>query len=153
MDNQTETAMFGAGCFWGVEHAFQKVEGVVSTCVGYSGGHSENPTYKQVCSGGTGHAEVVKVEYDPSIVSYERLLDVFWEIHDPTQLNCQGPDIGEQYRSAIFFYSESQKQAAMESIDKEKHRFMKAIVTQVAPAGPFYPAEEYHQRYVEKNSY
>ena len=149
----TEKATFGAGCFWGVEAAFRKIKGVVSTKVGYSGGSSKNPTYKGVCSGRTGHAEVVQVEYDPSKTSYEELLDVFWSVHDPTQLNRQGPDVGTQYRSAIFFYNAEQEAAAKAAkahLEKSgRHR--KPIVTEIIPASEFYVAEEYHQQYFEKH--
>ncbi len=155
-DNDKETAMeqaiFGAGCFWGVEAAFRQVQGVVETEVGYSGGRTKNPTYKQVCTGKTGHAEVVRVVFDPAKVSYEQLLDVFWDCHDPTQLNRQGPDIGSQYRSAIFYLDEEQRLAAEESkrARAQSGRYPRKIVTQIAPAGPFYRAEEYHQQYLEK---
>src|SRR5215217_7741214 len=147
----TVKATFGAGCFWEVEAAFRKIEGVVSTSVGYSGGTSENPTYKDVCTGQTGHAEVVEVEYDPSRVSYEELLEVFWENHDPTSLNRQGPDVGTQYRSAIFFHTPEQEAAARASKERAQGRFKKPIVTEIKPASEFYRAEEYHQRYFEKN--
>jgi peptide methionine sulfoxide reductase msrA/msrB len=147
-----EKAMFGAGCFWGVEATFRRVEGVVDTAVGYSGGSKENPTYKEVCTDTTGHAEVVLVTYDPDKVSYEKLLEVFWICHDPTQLNRQGPDVGKQYRSAIFYVNEAQKQAAEASREKvrssNKHR--REIVTEILPASAFYRAEDYHQRYLEK---
>ena len=147
----TERAMFGAGCFWGVEAEFRKVEGVVEVASGYSGGHTENPTYTDVCSSATGHAEVVEVEYDPSKVSYEELLEVFWNNHDPTQLNRQGPDVGTQYRSVIFFYTPEQEDAARASKEKAQSRFKNPIVTEIKPASEFYRAEEYHQRYFEKN--
>ena len=147
----TEKATFGAGCFWGVEAEFRKVEGVVDATVGYSGGALENPTYKDVCSGTTGHAEVVEVEYDPSKVSYEELLEVFWENHDPTTPNRQGPDVGAQYRSAIFFHTPEQEAAARASKERGQARFKNPIVTEIAPAAEFYRAEEYHQRYFEKN--
>jgi peptide-methionine (S)-S-oxide reductase len=147
----TVKATFGAGCFWGVEAAFRKIEGVISTSVGYSGGTSENPIYKDVCTGQTGHAEVVEVEYDPSRVSYEELLEVFWENHDPTSLNRQGPDVGTQYRSAIFFHTSEQEAAARASKERAQGRFKKHIVTEIKPALEFYRAEEYHQRYFEKN--
>ena len=145
--------MFGAGCFWSVEEAFRQVPGVVNVAVGYSGGTVPNPTYRMVCSDRTGHAEVVYVEYDPQQVSYDDLLNVFWQIHDPTTLNRQGVDIGSQYRSAIFFYSDEQRARAEAS---KKHlqqsgNFGRPIVTQVSPAGVFYRAEEYHQRYLEKS--
>jgi len=147
-----ETATFAAGCFWGVEAAFGQVPGVVATAVGYSGGHVPNPTYHDVCSGRTGHAECVQVEYDPARVSYEQLLDVFWENHDPTQLNRQGPDVGEQYRSAIFFHTREQEAAARASKSRleQSGRFKRPIVTEITPAPAFYRAEEYHQRYLEK---
>ena len=146
-----ERAIFGAGCFWGVEAEFRKVEGVIEVASGYSGGHIENPTYGDVCSGATGHAEVVEVEYDPSKVSYEELLEVFWKEHDPTQLNRQGPDVGTQYRSVIFFLTPEQETAAHASKEKAQERFKKPIATQIGPASEFYRAEEYHQRYFEKN--
>ncbi|MDP8951154.1 MAG: peptide-methionine (S)-S-oxide reductase MsrA [Actinomycetota bacterium] len=147
----TEKATFGAGCFWGVEAEFRKVEGVVDAAVGYSGGALENPTYKDVCSGTTGHAEVVEVEYDPSKVSYEELLEVFWENHDPTTPNRQGPDVGTQYRSAIFFHTPEQEAAARASKERAQDRFKNPIVTEITPASEFYRAEEYHQRHFEKN--
>jgi peptide-methionine (S)-S-oxide reductase len=148
----TEKAMFGAGCFWGVEAAFRQVKGVISTTVGYSGGTLKNPTYKDVCSGRTGHAEVVEVEYDPSQVSYEELLNVFWENHDPTQLNRQGPDVGAQYRSAIFFHTPEQEAAARASKEalERSGRYKRPIVTEITPASEFYRAEDYHQQYLEK---
>jgi len=148
----TEKATFGAGCFWGVEAAFRKVTGVVSTTVGYSGGSSKNPTYKDVCSGRTGHAEVVQVEYDPSKTSYEELLNVFWGVHDPTQMNRQGPDVGTQYRSAIFFYNAEQEAAAKAAKAhlEKSGRYRKPMVTEIIPASEFYMAEEYHQQYFEK---
>ena len=146
-----ERAIFGAGCFWGVEAEFRKVEGVIEVASGYSWGHTENPTYGDVCSGATGHAEVVEVEYDPSKVSYEELLEMFWQNHDPTQLNRQGPDVGTQYRSVIFFLTPEQETAAHASKQKAQERFKKPITTQVKPASEFYRAEEYHQRYFEKN--
>jgi len=147
-----EKATFGAGCFWGVEAAFQEIEGVTSTAVGYSGGRLANPTYQDVCSGRTGHAEVVQVEYDPARVSYDRLLDVFWDNHDPTTLNRQGPDVGEQYRSAIFFHTPEQEAAARASKARLERsgRFRRPIVTEITPASEFWRAEEYHQRYLEK---
>jgi peptide-methionine (S)-S-oxide reductase len=147
----TQTATFAAGCFWGVEAAFREVPGVLDAVSGYSGGHLENPTYRQVCGHSTGHAEAVEVTYDPQRVSYEQLLDVFWQIHDPTQLNRQGPDVGDQYRSAIFFHGADQERAAMASRDREQARFARPIVTQIVPASRFWPAEDYHQRYFEKN--
>jgi peptide-methionine (S)-S-oxide reductase len=147
----TEKAIFGAGCFWGVEAEFRKVEGVIEVTSGYSGGHTENPAYGDVCSGATGHAEVIEVEYDPSKVSYEELLELFWKEHDPTQLNRQGPDVGTQYRSVIFFATPEQETAAHASKEKAQERFRKPIVTEIRPASEFYRAEEYHQRYFEKN--
>ncbi len=147
-----QKATFGAGCFWGVEAAFRQINGVTSTQVGYLGGDYENPSYSDVCTGRTGHAEVVEVEYDPAIVSYEDLLKVFWENHDPTTLNRQGPDTGTQYRSAIFFHTPEQEIVARESRDKlqSSGRFKKPIVTEMTPASTFYKAEEYHQQYLEK---
>jgi len=147
-----EKATFAAGCFWGVEAAFRKVKGVVRTEVGYTGGITENPTYEDVCTGKTGHAEAVQVEYDPSEVSYEELLDVFWSIHDPTTRNQQGVDIGSQYRSAIFYYTAEQKRIAEESKRRlqESGKFDKPIVTEIVPASTFWRAEEYHQCYLEK---
>lgn len=142
-------ATFAAGCFWGVEAAFRKIDGVVETTVGYTGGVVENPTYEQVCTSKTGHAEAVRVDYDPSKVSYEQLLDLFWQIHDPTSLNRQGWDVGSQYRSAIFYHSEEQRLAAEQSKRRLEEQGMK-IVTEIVPAKDFWPAEEYHQRYVEK---
>jgi peptide-methionine (S)-S-oxide reductase len=148
----TEKATFGAGCFWGVELAFRQIPGVVDAAVGYEGGHTERPTYKDVCTDTTGHAEVVEVEFDPSKVSYEDLLRVFWENHDPTQLNRQGPDFGKQYRSVIFFHSPEQEAIAKKSkADLEKSgRFKKPVVTVIEPAQTFWRAEEYHQQYLEK---
>ncbi len=146
-----EKATFGAGCFWGVEEAFRKVEGVVDVAVGYAGGHTENPTYGDVCSGTTGHAEVAEVEYDPSKVSYKKLLGVFWENHDPTTPNRQGPDVGTQYRSAIFFHNPEQEAAARASKEEAQTRFKDPIVTEITSGSEFYRAEEYHQRYFEKN--
>jgi peptide-methionine (S)-S-oxide reductase len=145
-----EKATFGAGCFWGVEAAFRQVKGVVSTAVGYSGGHFPNPTYKDVCSGKTGHAEVVQVEYEPAQVTYDDLLKVFWENHDPTTLNRQGPDVGAQYRSAIFFHTPEQESAAKASKEKMQAGYKKKIVTEITPASEFYRAEDYHQQYLEK---
>ncbi len=149
----TETAIFAAGCFWGVESAFRQIEGVTDTTVGYTGGNYENPSYKIVCNGKTGHAEAVKVEYDPEKISYDDLLEVFWAIHDPTQKNMQWPDIGTQYRSAIFYLDETQKQKAIASkVQLEKnHTFPRPIATEITPAKEFYPAEDYHQNYYDKN--
>lgn len=145
------TATFAAGCFWGVEAAFRRLPGVSSTRVGYTGGHSEHPSYEQVCAHGTGHAEAVEVTFDHSRVTYEGLLSAFWQIHDPTQLNRQGPDVGDQYRSAIFTHSPEQQAAAVASRDREQANHQRPIVTQILPAPTFWPAEEYHQRYFEKN--
>jgi len=147
-----ELATFGAGCFWGVEDAFRAVKGVTSTTVGYTGGHTKSPTYKDVCGHATGHAEAVEVEFDPQQVSYQKLLDLFWEIHDPTQLNRQGPDVGSQYRSAIFFHDPEQEAAARASKAalEKSGKFKSAIVTEIAPAPEFYRAEDYHQQYFEK---
>ena len=149
---QLEKATFGAGCFWGVEVAFRKVPGVADTAAGYLGGTLANPTYKDVCTGRTGHAEVVEVTYDPSKVGYDDLLNVFWTTHDPTTLNRQGPDHGTQYRSAIFYHSEAQRSAAVASKERwnAAGRFSRPIVTEITPASTFYRAEEYHQRYLEK---
>lgn len=152
-NQMTDKAIFAAGCFWGVEETFRRVKGVVNTRVGYIGGNMDNPTYRDVCSGRTHHAEAIEVEYDPAKVSYEALLDVFWDSHDPTTLNRQGPDVGEQYRSAVFYLNENQKAAAEASKGRVQgqDRFRnRNIVTQIAPGGTFWPAEEYHQRYLEK---
>ncbi|MDH5742701.1 MAG: peptide-methionine (S)-S-oxide reductase MsrA, partial [Candidatus Aminicenantes bacterium] len=148
-----EKATFAAGCFWGVEHKFSKIKGVVSTSVGYTGGTTKNPSYRQVCSGETGHAEAVHVEFDRSRISYAGLLEVFFSLHDPTQLNRQGPDIGTQYKSVIYYHNEGQKKAAEEMIRSlnESGRFSKPIVTHIASASEFYKAEEYHQKFYDKN--
>ena len=145
-------ATFGAGCFWGVELTFQKTTGVTSTSVGYSGGTTHNPTYEEVCTGRSGHAEVVQVEFDPSIVSYEELLDVLWGCHDPTTLNRQGPDRGTQYRSAIYYHSPEQEASAIASKAKadKSGRFSSPIVTEITSASEYYMAEDYHQKYLEK---
>ena len=145
-------ATFGAGCFWCVEHVFRKTEGIVSTTVGYMGGNLQNPTYEDVCSDTTGHAEVVQVEYDPSKISYGELLDVFWNNHDPTTLNKQGPDIGTQYRSVIFYHTPEQEKQAKQSKEslETSGRYKKNVVTAIVPATEFYKAENYHQQYYEK---
>ncbi len=147
-----KVAIFGAGCFWGVESAFHALDGVVDVTVGYAGGTVDQPTYRMVCSGKSGHAEVVRVEYDPSRVSFEKLLDLFWQVHDPTTLNRQGPDIGTQYRSVIFYSDDRERAAAEESKRRldGSGKFRRPIVTQIVPAAEFYPAEDYHQRYYEK---
>ena len=147
-----ETATFGAGCFWGVEEAFRREKGVIATAVGYSGGDVENPTYSDVCTGRTGHAEVVQLEFDPEQVSYERLLELFWSIHDPTQLNRQGPDSGTPYRTVIFFHNAEQENAARlsrDAIDKSG-RLAGPVETEVVPAGTFWRAEDYHQQYIAR---
>ncbi len=145
-------ATFGAGCFWCVEHEFRKVKGVTATSVGYMGGSLRNPTYEEVCTDATGHAEVVQVEFDPSLISYEKLLDVFWHCHDPTSLNRQGPDIGKQYRSVIFCHDKGQEEEAKRSREtmQESGNFGKKIVTEILPAPDFYRAEDYHQQYYAK---
>ncbi len=148
----TEKATFGAGCFWGVETTFRNTEGVTDAAVGYAGGNTENPTYENVCTDETGHAEVVQVEFDPALVSYEKLLDVFWSSHNPTTLNRQGPDMGTQYRSVIFYHSPEQRAIAESSKAalEKSGKFRSPVVTQIEPAAKFYRAEEYHQRYLEK---
>ncbi len=147
-----QKATFAAGCFWGVEAAFRQTKGVKSTTVGYTGGHTKNPTYEDVCTDRTGHAEAVEVEFDPAEVSYENLLGVFWENHDPTQRNRQGPDVGAQYRSAIFYHTPEQQAAAAASKEKldQSGQFKRPIATEIVPASEFYRAEEYHQQYLEK---
>ena len=149
-----EKATFAAGCFWGVEALFRRLEGVVDTAVGYTGGKTGNPTYKDVCTGNTGHAEAVEISFDPGKITYEDLLAVFWENHDPTTLNRQGPDRGTQYRSVVFYHSPEQKMSALELRNRltESRRFTRPIVTEIVPATEFYRAEEYHQRYFEKGS-
>jgi len=151
-DKATEKAMFGAGCFWGVEAAFRAVPGVTQTTVGYSGGNLAKPTYQDVCSGRTGHAEVVLVEFDPAKVAYDKLLDTFWESHDPTQVNRQGPDIGAQYRSAIFYFTPQQEAAARASKQRLEAggKLRRPIATEITAAPEFWRAEEYHQQYLEK---
>ena len=145
-----EKATFGAGCFWGVEAAFRQLPGVMSTRVGYAGGQTENPTYEDVCTDATGHAEAVEVTYDPTQVSYDQLLEVFWAKHDPTQLNRQGYDVGTQYRSVIFFHTREQQEAALRSKAQVQEQTPRPVVTELVEAGPFYEAEDYHQQYLEK---
>jgi peptide-methionine (S)-S-oxide reductase len=149
---QTEKATFGAGCFWQVEEAFRQLDGVIDTAVGYEGGHVDNPTYEQVCSGNTGHVEVCQVTFDPAKVGYEQLVEKYLDIHDPTQLNRQGPDIGWQYRSVVFAHSDAQAEIAKKVIDRTQPRFHAPIVTEIEPAQPFWRAEDYHQCYLEKRS-
>jgi peptide-methionine (S)-S-oxide reductase len=148
---ETKIATFAAGCFWGVEAAFRQVPGVLEAVSGYIGGHTDNPTYNQVCGHRTGHAEAVEVTYDAQRVTYDQLLDLFWQMHDPTQLNRQGPDVGDQYRSAIFTHGPEQEREAIASRDLEQKKHSRPIVTQIVPAPRFWLAEEYHQRYFEKN--
>lgn len=152
LQNKIMKATFGAGCFWCVEDVFRTTKGVTSTAVGYGGGHTTNPTYEQVCTDTTGHAELVQVEYDPNVISYEKLLDVFWDCHDPTQVNRQGPDVGTQYRSAIFCHDIEQQKVAENSKQKLENsgRFPKKIATEIKPSSEFYRAEEYHQKYYVK---
>jgi peptide-methionine (S)-S-oxide reductase len=148
----SEIATFGAGCFWGVEAAFSRIPGVLETAVGYSNGHTENPTYKDVCSDETGHAEVVQVTFDPAKVTFSQLLEAFWKLHDPTQVNRQGPDFGKQYRTAIFFHTPEQESQAKASVAalNASGKFKRPIATEITPAGKFYRAEDYHQKYLEK---
>jgi peptide-methionine (S)-S-oxide reductase len=146
----TEKATFGAGCFWQVEATFRELPGVVDTAVGYEGGHVDNPTYEQVCSGTTGHVEVCQVEFDPELVSYDELVAKYFELHDPTQLNRQGPDVGYQYRSVIFTHSDEQAEIARSVVERAQPRFSRPIVTAIEPAQPFWRAEDYHQCYLEK---
>jgi methionine-S-sulfoxide reductase len=148
-----EQATFGAGCFWGVEYVLRRVPGVVDVQVGYSGGFTENPTYREVCSHTTGHAEVAQATFDPSAVSYDQLLEVFWAMHDPTQVDRQGPDIGDQYRSVIFTHSDEQRAAAESSRERAQPRFPAPIATKIEPLRAFYPAEDYHQEYYEKTGH
>lgn len=152
MNNSPQYATFAAGCFWGVEEAFRSIMGVKSTMVGYTGGLSKNPTYSDVCTNRTGHAEAVQLEFDPAVVSYEKLLDVFWSIHDPTTLNRQGPDVGSQYRSMIAFHTPEQEVVARKSKEdlQKSDKFKNEIVTEIVPASTFYKAEEYHQKYYMK---
>ncbi len=145
-----EIATFAAGCFWGIEETFRQLPGVTRTAVGYCGGTTESPSYEQVCRGRTGHAEAVELEYDPSVVSYGELLDVFWANHNPTTRNRQGFDIGSQYRSAIFFHSEAQREAAVDSRDVQQHNRRRRIVTEIVPTSRFWRAEDYHQKYLQK---
>ena len=149
----TETAVFAAGCFWGVEQVFRDTRGVIATEVGYTGGRTQNPTYRVVCGKGTGHAEAVKVEYDPAVVAYADLLEIFWASHDPTQVNRQGPDVGDQYRTAIFTLNDDQRETALASLAAEdaSGRHARPISTKVEPLGKWWKAEEYHQQYFEKN--
>lgn len=149
-DENTRRASFAAGCFWGVEEAFRNLNGVLSTTVGYMGGDFENPTYEDVCRGGTGHAETVEVVYDPSAISYNELLAVFWNNHDPTTPDRQGPDVGSQYRSVIFYYDDEEKRLALASKEEVQKRFPMDIVTEIVPATTFYRAEDYHQQYLAK---
>ncbi len=149
--SRLETATFAGGCFWCIEEVFRQIPGVVGVVSGYTGGTTTNPTYREVCSGRTGHAEAVQIRFDPALVSYERLLEVFWDAHDPTQLNRQGNDVGTQYRSAIFMHSEVQRAAAERSREAVGRRFDRPIVTVIEPAGPFYPAEAEHQEYYRRN--
>lgn len=148
-----ERAIFAAGCFWGVQYYFDQVPGVLKTTVGYSGGHTANPTYEQVCTHTTGHAEATLIEFDPAKVSYETLVKQFFRMHDPTQLNRQGPDIGDSYRSAIFYFGESQKDEAKKIKIAIKSQFKNPIVTEITKASEFYPAEDYHQKYTEKTGH
>lgn len=147
---ETEIATFGAGCFWKPEAEYRRVEGVVDTAVGYEGGHVPNPTYEQVCSGATGHAEVVRVTFDPQRISYDEILDRFWAMHDPTQVNRQGPDIGDQYRTVIFTHSPEQAAAAEASKQRQQARYAEPVATSIEPATGFYMAEDYHQCYLEQ---
>jgi peptide-methionine (S)-S-oxide reductase len=149
----TEKAIFAAGCFWGVEAAFREVDGVVEAVSGYTGGTKEHPTYSEVCGDRTGHAEAVEVEFDPAKVSYNRLLDIFWQIHDPTQVNRQGPDVGSQYRSGIFYLTPEQETAAKESRERAQDKLSRPIATEITQATTFWAAEDYHQRYFEKHGF
>jgi len=146
-----EKATFAAGCFWGIEAAFREIKGVTDVISGYIGGNTKNPTYEQVCSGKTGHAEAVEITFNPEIVSYKKLLEIFWKVHNPISLNRQGLDIGTNYRSAIFYHDEKQKQEAIESVKNAQKMFKDKIVTKITKASEFYKAEEYHQKYLEKH--
>ncbi|MEZ4210578.1 MAG: peptide-methionine (S)-S-oxide reductase MsrA [Patescibacteria group bacterium] len=152
MEQNHQLATFGAGCFWGVQQMYDQIPGVINTWVGYMGGDTEDPSYEEVCSDRTGHAEVVHIEYDPQVVTYERLLELFWMNHDPTTLNRQGPDFGTQYRSVIFYHTPEQKELAQASLEEldDSGKYDDPIVTQIVPAGMFYEAEEYHQKYFDK---
>jgi len=149
-ETKTEYATFGAGCFWQVEESFRAIDGVIDTAVGYEGGHVDNPTYEQVCTGDTGHVEVAQLEFDPSRVSYEDLVRRYFQIHDPTQLNRQGPDVGRQYRSVVFAHSDEQAEIARRVLESEQSRFDRPIVTTIEKAKPFWRAEDYHQCYLQK---
>jgi peptide-methionine (S)-S-oxide reductase len=149
----SEQATFGAGCFWGVEYVFRRVPGVVDVAVGYAGGHTANPTYQEVCSHTTGHAEVAQVTFDPEAVTYDQLLEIFWALHDPTQVDRQGPDIGDQYRSVIYTHSPEQAAAAEASLERARSRFERPIATKIEPLDVFYPAEDYHQDYYTKTQH
>ena len=148
-----DLATLGAGCFWGVEYVFRRVAGISDVAVGFSGGRIANPTYKQVCYSNTGHIEVAQITFDPERITYEQVLDVFWAMHDPTQVDRQGPDVGDQYASAIFFHSDEQKQIAEDSLKRAQERFDRPIATKILPLDAFYPAEDYHQEYYEKNGH
>ena len=150
MENMTEKALFGAGCFWGIENYFSKINGIIKTQVGYSGGITDNPTYETVCSGNSEHAEVLYLEFNNKLITYKSLLDHFWKCHDQTTLNRQGYDIGNQYRSVIYYFSENQKEAAEKSIIANQYKFKNKIVTKITKADNFYKAEEYHQQYIQK---
>lgn len=151
---KTEKATLAMGCFWGPEAFFKHIPGVIDTTVGYTGGHTQSPTYENVCTGDTGHAEAIEITFDPHVITYGQILDLFWEHHDPSAENRQGPDVGEQYRAAIFYHDDAQKVEAGASKQRfiDRHKFSKEIMTEIVPAGPFYPAEEYHQDYADKHS-
>ncbi len=146
-------AVLGGGCFWCLEAAYKRIAGVIAVDSGYAGGNVDEPTYEQVCTGKTGHAEVVKVTYDPAVISYEKLLELFWKVHDPTSLNRQGADVGTQYRSALFYVDEEQKKTAEQSMKKEQSKYREPIVTQLVPLAHFWPAEEYHRDYFDRNPF